>query len=29
MSGQPDLQQNYRGVFDGRMGFGRVPAMQS
>jgi maleamate amidohydrolase len=27
MSGQPDLQQNYRGVFDGRMGFGRAPAI--
>jgi maleamate amidohydrolase len=27
MSGQPDLAQNYRGVFDRPMGFGRAPAI--
>src|SRR6188472_4375579 len=27
MSGQVDLERNYRGVFDGRMGFGRAPAI--
>jgi maleamate amidohydrolase len=27
MSEQSDLEQNYRGVFDGRMGFGRAPAL--
>jgi maleamate amidohydrolase len=27
MSDPTDLQQNYRGVFDGRLGFGRAPAI--
>jgi maleamate amidohydrolase len=27
MSGQSDLERNYHGVFDGRMGFGRAPAL--
>jgi maleamate amidohydrolase len=27
MSDPSDLAQNYRGVFDGRMGFGRAPAI--
>lgn len=27
MNDRTDLQQNYRGVFDGRMGFGRRPAV--
>jgi maleamate amidohydrolase len=27
MSEAADLQQNYRGVFDGRLGFGRSPAI--
>ena len=27
MNDQPDLQQNYRGVFDSALGFGRSPAI--
>jgi maleamate amidohydrolase len=27
MNDQSDLTRNYRGVFDGRMGFGRAPAL--
>jgi maleamate amidohydrolase len=27
MNDQPDLQQNYRGVFDSALGFGRSPAV--
>ncbi len=27
MNDHPDLQQNYRGVFDSQMGFGRAPAI--